>query len=176
MNDLYHSYIMSPVNGLMQDNVMHLDSQLVLWISFFLLSVSVLLNYYLYTFLKYNKSIMQVVSSNPMLEKTPTKSPSSTIKSPPCSSAKEVPPIMMTNTQVKEQATTTITLVSNEIDKLTDEEILGLVDHGKLQLHNLENSLDNFERAIFLRRLYVSKFDYRNSLNYIIIPICGDEG
>lgn len=152
MNDIYRSYIMSSVNGLMQDSVTHLDSQWMLWVSLFLLSLSLLLNYYLYIFLKYNKSVMQVISSNAMLTKTPAKS--SLRGKIQNLYAKEV---SINGSQPKDKVNKPF---FGELKGLTDEKILEFLEDGKLQSQNLEASLGDFEKAVFIRRLHAGKVNY----------------
>jgi hypothetical protein len=155
MNDIYRSYIMNPVNGLMQDSVTYLDSQWMLWVSLFLLSISLLLNYYLYIFLKYNKSVMQVISSNAMLTKTPSKSSlrgkSQNQNQNQNLCTKEV---FINKTQLKSKVNMPF---FGELKGLADEKILEFLEDGRLQSQNLEASLEDFERAVLIRRLHAGK-------------------
>lgn len=141
------------VNELMHSSLSHLEPRWLSWVGLFLLSVSLLLNYYLYTFLKYNKSIFQTLSSSQTLNKAWERSGAISFQKPHTLSTKEEG--VMNPLPKKKLA---IPLFSGEMKDLTDEEILKLLEGGKLHAQHLEKFVGNFERAVLLRRLHAGKY------------------
>ena len=158
INGLYNSQLLTSVNELMHGSVATLDSQWMLWVGLFLFSVSLFLNYYLCTLLKYNKSLSSLLS----VHQTSIKAQDKSKIMSPGKSQEFFPKKKPTIDQEKEMAVMPPFL--GEIKDLEDEQILRLLDEGRFQPYHLEKLLDNFERAILLRRLHAGKYGKKSPI------------
>ena len=136
--------IINEIVGKFQENPNEIHSIFTI-AAFVMLPLSIILNYYFYSSLYYYKRFIN--------SKEQTSSPKSTLASTPKSTQACFPK----STSIAIEKSKDLSDKSDDIQSLSDDEIIALIESKKIQAYSLEKSLNNPIRAISIRRKLCEK-------------------